>query len=756
MNPNLLAKGHTTTKSAATDSLQPQIEARGREIFARMKGAEPGIFKNIPSRLMDWSMRNETLKVQLFRFVDVLPTLRSSREIARHAQEYLGGVDGGLPAPVRWGVQVSPRLPWLVAFAARHGVAQMARTFILARNGAEAIPALLKMRRQPLAFTLDILGETAVSELEAAQYESRYLELIESLARATADWPPVEQIDSDDRGLIPRVNISVKLSALNSQIHPADPETAIQKISARLRPLLHAARQHGVFINLDMESHALKDVTFEVFQRLLDEPEFRDYPHFGVAFQAYLRAAESDFEQLLDWAKTRQRRITIRLIKGAYWDYETVMAGQRGWPSPVFAHKSETDANYEKLARRMLENPQFIQCAFGTHNVRSIAACMVQAERLGRSPRSFEFQMLHGMAGPVKQALTDMGYRVRDYCPVGEVLPGMSYLVRRLLENTSNEGFLRAAFNEHVPPAVLLRDPAEAAAAAPNGCAASAPSTLTEHARRIEPEGTMDHDQFKNEPLTDFTIADHRQRMQDALQSVRKQFGRKYPLVIGGREVQTEQELLSINPARPSEIVGRVAKGRRADADAALAAARAAARPWSRASVEERACLLERAADLMRRERFDLAALEVFETGKPWIEADADVAEAVDFCNFYAQEMRRIAAYHFAVPGETSLHHYVPRGLAVVIAPWNFRDRLAVDGYFSARRSAAGCRQFSARSRRRFGRVSRGASRREFDRLHRLAPGWPGHLRSRRPRPRRTKTFETRRLRNGRQKRAHH
>jgi len=651
-----MMNGQMTGISDNPDALQRNIEARGMEIFARMKGQKPGVFNNITGRMMDWSMHNEALKVQLFRFVDVLPTLHSSVEIARHAQEYLSGVNGGLPAPVRWGVRVSPKIPWIAAFAARLGVAQMGRTFILARNGAEAVPVLRKMRRLPLAFTMDILGETAVSEVEARQYQARYLELIESLAREAGNWPLVEQIDCDDRGEISRVNISVKLSALYSQIHPADPETAIQQISARLRPLLLAARQRGVFINLDMESTALKNVTLTVFKRLLDEPELLGYAHVGIAFQAYLRDSESDLEELIGWAKARKCRITIRLIKGAYWDYETVLARQREWPVPVYQHKAETDANYEKLARRMLGNHQHINCAFATHNIRSAAACMVYAEKLKLSPRSFEFQMLKGMAEPVKLALAGMGYRVRDYCPVGEVLPGMSYLVRRLLENTSNEGFLRATFNEGASPTELLRDPAEA----------PRPERHAKHGR------TMDKDHFKNEPLTDFKIADNRRRMEDALQAARTGFVRKYPIVIGGQDTWTKREIISINPARPSEVIGRVAKGGRTEADAALQAARGAFPKWRRTSVEDRPRVLEQAAQLMRQERFDLAALEVYETGKEWIEADADVAEAIDFCNYYAREMKRISAHPYPVPGETSVHHYIPLGVAVVIAPWNF------------------------------------------------------------------------------------
>ena len=253
---------------------------------------------------------------------------------ARHAREYLSDVTSGLPAPVRWCVHVSHWMPWLTAFAARKGVAQMARTFIMARNGVEAVPVLRKMRRHPLAFTLDILGETAVSELEAGLYQTRYLELIGSLAREAATWPPVEQIDGDERGNIPRVNISVKLSALYSQIHPADPgkrqSTGFRGTSSS--PFfVGEPNRRGVFINLDMESTALKDVTFEVFKRVLDEPEFRDSPHVGIALQAYLRDSEHDLETLIAWAKARKRRIVIRLIKGAYWDYETLLARQRGW-----------------------------------------------------------------------------------------------------------------------------------------------------------------------------------------------------------------------------------------------------------------------------------------------------------------------------------------------------------------------------------------------------------------------------------------
>jgi RHH-type proline utilization regulon transcriptional repressor/proline dehydrogenase/delta 1-pyrroline-5-carboxylate dehydrogenase len=644
--------------------LQAEIEARGLEIFDAIRGETPRAFsrRSLTGRLLDWSMRNEKLKVQLFRLVDVLPTLRSPREVARHAYEYLADMDGALPAPVRWAVRLSPKFPWLTSFAARKGVTRMAQTFILAENARQALLELRQMRERPLAFTIDILGETAVSEREAEDYQQRYLELIEVLAAEAAAWPAVTALDSDSHGPLPKVNVSVKISALYSQIAAADPLGTIEQLAARVRPLLTRAKDLGVFINFDMEHYALKDLTIELFKRLLDEPELWDYEHAGLAFQAYLRDSERELRELIDWVRARNRHITIRLIKGAYWDYETTMAAQRGWPVPVFERKNETDANYEKLARIMLENEPFVRCAFGTHNVRNIAACIVMAEKLGVPKSNYEFQMLYGMAEPIKAALIKMGYRLRDYCPVGELLPAMSYLVRRLLENTSNEGFLRATFSEHTSPRQLLRDPAEVSEFHSEG-------RVT---RAHVPQGTRPLPRFQNAPHTDFTVESNRACMQQALTSIRSRLGQRYPLVIGGRPAWTNREIISINPARPSEVVGVVAKGDKRQAEAALAAAQSAFLKWSRTPVEQRARVLQAAANIMRAERFDLAALEVFETGKNWIESDADIAEAIDFCEFYAQEMRRINSSRYVVPGELNIHHYIPRGIGVIIAPWNF------------------------------------------------------------------------------------
>lgn len=208
-----------------------------------------------------------------------------------------------------------------------------------------------------------------------------------------------------------------------------------------------------------METYSLKNITLDVFTELLDENEFRNWEGAGIALQAYLKETWDDLQRLIAWAKDRGRRITVRLVKGAYWEYETVTACQKGWPVPVFDSKGHTDWNFERCAELLLANSATVTPAIATHNVRSLAAAMVAARRHNAGIDAFEFQMLFGMAEPVKRAVSHLGYSIREYAPVGALIPGMAYLVRRLLENTSNEGFLRRTFVEHAERDLLLTPP---------------------------------------------------------------------------------------------------------------------------------------------------------------------------------------------------------------------------------------------------------------------------------------------------------
>jgi RHH-type proline utilization regulon transcriptional repressor/proline dehydrogenase/delta 1-pyrroline-5-carboxylate dehydrogenase len=648
---------------AHTVEVEALTRQYGREIFARVGNEGPFPFTPLwwDDRLMEWTMGNEAIKVQLFRFIDALPLLQTPRDVNRHLREYFAEAGHNLPTWLRTGVRYWPDDGFagrLLARTARHNAERLARRFIAGSNLKEALDMVARLRRRSLAFTVDLLGEATITEAEAERYQAEYLSLIEGLSPINA-WESIDLIDKDNQGPLPRVNVSVKLSSLYSQFDPIDPEGTIRTVSARLRPILRLARRSRVFVNIDMEQYSYKQLTLQIFREMLQEDEFRDWPDVGIAIQAYLKDCRGDLESLAEWAVRRGTPVWVRLVKGAYWDYETVIAAQQSWPVPVFTHKWQTDDNYEQLTRFLVENHEFLRPAFGSHNVRSLAYALATAEACGLPARSYELQMLFGMAEPIKDALVSMGQRVRVYTPYGQLLPGMAYLVRRLLENTANESFLRASFVEHVPEEQLLMNPSLKGAP---------PLERGENRRESVPET-----RFQNEPLTDFSKADARHAMQQALGDVKRQFGRVYSPVIGDKAVNTQNTVESVNPSHAKQVIGRWGQATAEQASQAIAAAREAFPRWRNTSPSERADYFFRAAAAMQRRRFELAAWQVYECGKQWREADADVAESIDYCNYYACEMLRLAKpIRRDLPGEENVYSYASRGVTAVIAPWNF------------------------------------------------------------------------------------
>jgi RHH-type proline utilization regulon transcriptional repressor/proline dehydrogenase/delta 1-pyrroline-5-carboxylate dehydrogenase len=644
----------------------------GREIFARISHQGPLLLSRDwwNERLMDWTMSDEAMKVQLFRFIDVLPLLHSPQEINRHLREYFTELGPDSPPWLRLGLRLMPRngvVGRLLASTARGNAERLARRFIAGSNLDEALNSIAGLRRRGLAFTIDLLGEATITEAEADRYQAEYLALIDGLSRHVNGWPPIDLIDRDPRGPLPRVNASLKLSSLFSQFDPIDPDGTSRAVRARLRPILRAARQAHAFINFDMEQYAYKELTLRIFREILEEKEFRDWTDVGIAIQAYLKECRTDLEELARWVQRRGTPVWVRLVKGAYWDYETVVAAQQGWPVPVFTQKWESDANFEQLTRFLLERHDVLRPALGSHNVRSLAYTLATAQTLGLAPGSYELQMLYGMAEPIKEAMVALGQRVRVYTPYGQLLPGMAYLVRRLLENTANESFLRASFIEHIPEEQLLMNPlTKSRVRSPRSVAAM-------DGLRPTANGHRPTDAFRNETLTDFSQEQARQAMQRALDDVKTQLGRTYPLVLGNNTVHAEQVIESVNPSHFEQRVGCCGRATAAQAQQAIAAARTAFPLWRDTEPRERAEYLFRAAAVVRRRRFELAAWEVYECGKQWREADADVAETIDYCDYYGQEMLRLAQpLHRDVPGEENIYFYEPRGVIVVIAPWNF------------------------------------------------------------------------------------
>lgn len=679
-----------------SDEIEQQTQVIGREIFSRLQTESPSVFHLSwwDEKILDWCMRDETLKVQMFRFIDVLPMLKTGEQVARHLQEYFLDHKEIFPIAVQWGLNFASHrsaAARAVALAVRRNATRMAQRFIAGTTPAEALTAIRKLRRQSLAFTLDLLGEATLSEEEAAAYQHRYLDLLTSLAAAAQHWEPVEVIDTDHTGPIPRVNVSLKLTALYSQFDAIDPAHSAARVKERLRPLLRTAKEVGAFVTVDMEQYRYKDLTLRVYKEILEEEEFRAWPHAGIVLQAYLRETEQDLRDLLAWVKTRGAPIGVRLVRGAYWDYETVIARQRGWPLPVFIHKWETDVNFERLATILLEHYQLVRPAIATHNIRSIAYALAASRRLGVPERALEFQMLYGMGDTIKTALVQLGQRLRVYAPFGELIPGMGYLVRRLLENTSNDSFLRQGFAEHAAVDDLLRSPFDWTQGRPLDLAQERPSTSAQDRQEEErlngPFASaqdrsglsatghpLSNGGFHNEPELDFAQEENRQRFWAALDQVRQQLDCAYPLVINGEEITTGAEIVSRNPSHPDEIAGRVARAGVAEAERGVAAAVAALPAWRATPATERADLLFRAAAALRTRRAEFAAWEVVEAGKPWREADADVCEAIDYLIYYGREMLRLAPVRQLddLPGEVNLYLYQPRGVAAVIAPWNF------------------------------------------------------------------------------------
>lgn len=637
--------------------MQSLIKTKGEEIFKRMESqSKISLFSKDfwYGSIMDWSMKNEHFKTQMFRFVDVLPALNSGSEVARHLKEYFAESGDDLPSVFNVGLGLGSLAPSLMAGAIRKNVTQMAKMFITGESPDESLPVLKKARKNKICFTVDILGEATLSEKEAQEYQSKYLELISWLAKDSVNWEDVPQIDRDNDGPLPKVNVSVKLSALYSQINDRAWDQTKDILKERLRPILRLAMEKNVFINLDMEQYSVKHLTLEIFKDLMLEPEFRSYKHFGCVIQAYLRDSLADIKDMVKFAQERGTPLTIRLVKGAYWDYETIEAEQRRWPIPVYTNKQESDANFEMATEYLLQNFKYIRAAFGSHNVRSIAFAIVTAEKLGVPVSGFEIQMLYGMADPIKKTLVDMGYRVREYAPVGELIPGMAYLVRRLLENTSNESWLRGKFADGRSSEHLLKDPKK-------------DLQITSPDLKIE-------NRFYNEPLKDFALEENRNAIKLALTDAKRNLGKTYPLFINGKEIKTSKTLAVKNPSKSDQILGQVCMASQQEAEQAYQAAAVAYPKWRKLPAEERARLVNRVADLMSRDRFKLMATQILEVGKPWAEADGDVAEAIDFCRYYARQMLELSKPLKVgnIPGESSLYEYLPRGVNLAIAPWNF------------------------------------------------------------------------------------
>lgn len=691
--------------------LQPdelrKIDSRTREIglhlFSHLDQDRPTVFQRgwWDDQLMNLAMRDEQLKVQLFRFVDVLPMLHSSDEIVDHLHEYLSEVRDRLPVALRAGLGIGRRTAFTraaIARAARLSATDLARRFIAGTNAREVLDTARRERERDRAFTLDILGEAVTSHQEAEKFFRAYVDLIEQVAPQVNQWPYRKLIDDGPNGPLPRMNLSIKLSALDGRFDAIDPQGSLERAGSRLRELLRVAKHHDAFINVDMESYDKKDLTLYIFRQVLSEPEFRGREDVGIVIQCYLRDTPRDLVNLHQWLVERGTPIWVRLVKGAYWDYETVHAQAEGWPIPVYQQKWQSDASFERATRFIMARTEQFRPALGSHNIRSLAHGIAVAEHLGMPVNAFELQMLYGMADAEKQALVRLGRRLRIYMPYGDLIPGMAYLVRRLLENTSNNSFLRAGFVEQVAWERLLANPAppegdhvpsEQASYESPSVTDSNPTTAelretssaTQRDEQLPEQespmatnpATMNRPPFRNQPPVDFAFEENRRAMEEALTQVLSQLGTRRHLVIDGAQVASDRVMRSIDPSFRERLVGTVDMAEPQHVAAAVQAAKRAFPGWRDLGATVRGDYLRRMAQIMRERLFELAAWQVYECGKGRREATSDVAEAIDFCEYYALGAEQLEQPQGVnIPGEENQFIYVPRGVAAVIAPWNF------------------------------------------------------------------------------------
>src|SRR3954468_22223150 len=426
-------------------AVERDLHEVGRELAARFPPRTRHPMRALDAKAMELSSQDAELRAALFRFVDVTPACRSLDDLARHLAGYLEEVDAK-PPPLRAAMKMAESRAGRTALgaAAAAGVRHMAHRFIVGDTPRAAVGELRSMWREGIAASLDLLGEATVTAEEADRYASRCTDALEELARAYEKGPEREHLEHDSVGRLPRANLSVKVSALTPLMRPEAPERGRDDAARRLRPLLERARELDVHLHIDMESVDALETTLELVFALLDEAELADGPSAGVVLQAYLRDSPEHLDRILEWSRGagRAQPLVVRLVKGAYWDHEVVEARQHGWQAPVFEDKAECDRNFEELTRRLLDARPLVRVAVGSHNLRSVAHAIAYNRASGGEDRDLELQILRGLGDDLGGALAAAGLRVRAYCPVGELVAGMAYLVRRLLENASNESFL--------------------------------------------------------------------------------------------------------------------------------------------------------------------------------------------------------------------------------------------------------------------------------------------------------------------------
>jgi RHH-type proline utilization regulon transcriptional repressor/proline dehydrogenase/delta 1-pyrroline-5-carboxylate dehydrogenase len=433
------------TPRAGDAALEKALYEIGGQIVGAMPARSLHPIRRLEQRVMTRVAEERGLRASVFRFVDVAPACRSREDLARHLIEHVEQLERP-PAPlgaaaILGRTKLGRQAVGVLAAAA---VRRVAHRFVAGTTPGRALGLLAGLWKQGTAASLDLLGEATLTRAEAESYGTRCAEALETLSEGASRWPQQSGLEADSTGPVPRVNLSVKLTGLTPLMPPEAPDLSYGEAGPPLRTLFRLARDLDAHLHIDMESFDTTETTLGLVLDLLAEEEFRQGPSAGLVVQAYLRDSPDELDRVIRWAREQRlaRPLVVRLVKGAYWDQEVALAGRNGWTPPVFTSKAECDRNFERLTRALLDARPVLRAAIASHNVRSVAHAIAYNRALGASDRDLELQVLYGLGDDLRVALVKLGFRVRVYCPVGDLLEGMAYLVRRLLENTSNESFL--------------------------------------------------------------------------------------------------------------------------------------------------------------------------------------------------------------------------------------------------------------------------------------------------------------------------
>ena len=511
----------------------------------------------------------------------------------------------------------------------------LGKQFVTGQTIEEALQNGKEREKMGYRFSFDMLGEAAMTEEDAQRYFNDYVQAIHAIGK-----------DANGAGVYEGNGISVKLSAIHPRYSRAQHERVMTELLPRLKELFLLAKQYDIGLNIDAEEANRLELSLDLMEALVSDPDLAGYKGIGFVVQAYQKRCPFVIDYLIDLARRNNQKLMIRLVKGAYWDSEIKWAqvdGMNGYP--VYTRKVHTDVSYLACARKLLDAQDAVFPQFATHNAYTLS--MIYEFGKGKN---FEHQCLHGMGETLYDQVVgeqNLGRRVRVYAPVGTHETLLAYLVRRLLENGANSSFVNQIVDEHVSVDALLKCPIDVAqqtGGQPNG-ALPLPRNLYSQSR-LNSQG---YDLSNETVLND---------LQDAMNEAAKQSYSAHSLVSGSLKSENAHDV--INPANHADVVGQAAFIKADSIEKVVKTAKKAEKSWASLPPENRANILRQIADLYEQHAPELMMLAVREAGKTLNNAIAEVREAVDFCRYYATESETTCAQRKAV------------GTIVAISPWNF------------------------------------------------------------------------------------